>query len=347
MTETMRAVVKDQKLGYGARLERVDLPRPGPGEVLVRIEKAAICGSDKLRYRWGPGSGPPDFLPRLIMGHEAAGRVVGLGPGVSGLEKGRKVALETHLTCGACLQCRTGQSHVCHNLKVLGVHRDGCFAEYIALPRECAVPLPEEIPLTQAVLLEPLGVAYHALSKVRVAANPALVLGCGPIGLMAVHLARALGAAPILAVAKHPLQAKLARDKGADLVLSPDPAEIKAAVAEATDGYGVGAALELTGTREGVLAAFEAVRKAGELVLVGTMRPLEFDFQRFLNRKELTVHGLHGRRLFETWTGLLDLLRAGRLDLSGLVTADLPLESFEEAFALADQKDQVKVLLSP
>jgi threonine 3-dehydrogenase len=347
MEKTMKGVVKTHEMGAGAELRTVPVPQVGPGDVLVKVEKVAICGSDKHRYHWEPSMGKPNFLSPVILGHEIAGKVIQVGPGVTRTKVGDLIAAETHIPCGTCIQCLTGDPHICHNLKVLGMNRDGVFSEYVLLPQACAVPMPEEVPPEQAVLLEPMGVAYHALSKVRVDGNSVLVVGCGPIGLMAIQLAKILGAACIIAVSKRPFQGEMAKKLGASFVTSPELEEIKMAVNKATGGYGVGVALEMSGSSSGVEASFASTRKGGELVLVGFPKPMNFDFQNYLVRKELRVHGQHGRRMYNTWVELLSLLKGGMIPLSYYVTADLPLEEFGKGFELASQDGQIKVLLTP
>jgi threonine 3-dehydrogenase len=230
---------------------------------------------------------------------------------------------------------------------VLGLNRDGVFSEYVLLPQACAIPMPEGIPPGQAVLLEPMGVAYHALSKVRVDGNSVLVAGCGPIGLMSIQLAKILGASCIIAVAKRRFQGEMAKKLGATVVTGTDPEEIRKAVSQATGGYGVGVALEMSGSPSGVEASFASTRKGGEIVLVGMPKPMNFDFQTYLVRKEVRVHGQHGRRMYNTWVELLSLLKAGMISLTDYVTADLPLEEFARGFALASQDGQIKILLTP
>jgi threonine 3-dehydrogenase len=347
MEKTMKAVVKTHEMGAGAELRKVPIPSVGPGEVLVKVEKVAICGSDKHRYNWEPAMGKPNFLSPIILGHEIAGKVIQVGPGVTRTKVGDLIAGETHIPCGTCLQCLTGDPHICHNLKVLGLNRDGVFSDYVLLPQACAIPMPEGIPPEHAVLLEPMGVAYHALSKVRVDANSVLVAGCGPIGLMSIQLAKILGASCIIAVAKRRFQGEMAKKLGATIVTNPEPEEIKRTVNQATAGYGVGVALEMSGSPSGVEASFASTRKGGEIVLVGMPKPMNFDFQTYLVRKEVRVHGQHGRRMYNTWVELLSLLKAGMISLADYVTADLPLEEFAKGFELASQDGQIKILLTP
>jgi threonine 3-dehydrogenase len=347
MRKTMKAVVKTHDMGKGAELREVTIPEVGPGDVLVQVEKAAVCGSDKHRYYWESSMGKPNFTSPLIIGHEMSGKVIEVGTEVKRANVGTRIAAETHVPCGTCLQCLTGNFHICHNLEVLGLHRDGCFSDYIVLPQACTVPVPEELPPDETVLLEPMGVAYHALSKVKVGGNSVLIVGCGPIGLMSVQLAKILGASCIIAAGKRSLQREMAGSLGANIVTGPDPDEVKAAVNDATDGYGVGVALEMSGNPIGVETAFGSVRKGGELVLVGMPKAMTFDFQRYLVRKELRVHGQHGRRMYDTWVDLLGLLESGALEISGYVTADVSLEEFDRAFELANGEDQIKVLLTP
>ena len=343
----MRAVVKTHDMGPGAELREVPIPEMGSRDVLVKVEKAAICGSDKHRYRWEPSMGEPNFVSPLTLGHEISGRVMEVGSEVTRTKVGDRVAVETHVPCETCVQCLRGDFHICHNLQVLGLNRDGCFSDYVVIPQSCAVLVSEEIPPQQVALLEPMGVAYHGLSKVRTGGNSVLVVGCGPIGLMSVQLARILGASCVIAVGKHPSQRQMARRLGANIVAGPNPGEVKAAVIEATDGYGVGVALEISGSPAGVETAFDSVRKGGELVMVGFPKAMNFDFQKYLVRKELRVHGQHGRKMYDTWVDVLALCKAGLLDLSGYITGDVPLEAFDKAFELANREDQIKVLLTP
>lgn len=347
MPAEMLAVVKSVAHGLGAELKQLPIPTPGEGEVLVRVEKAAICGSDHERFYWQPGMGEPSFRDNLVLGHEAAGVIEAVGPAVNRVEPGQPVAVETHVPCGHCIQCLTGDQHICSNLGVLGLNYDGCFAQYVLLPQASVVPLPPGMPFEQAAILEPFGVAYHALSKTRVAGNSVLISGCGPIGLMAVQTGRALGAAQIVAVAKHEVQAEQARKLGADYVASPELEDILAVVEKAGGGYGMGVGIEMAGVPQSTINLFEAMRKGGEVVLTGNLPPFEFDFHRLLSKKELTVHGQHGRRMYDTWLELIDLVSAGRLNLDGFVTADLPLSQVAEAFELSKRPEQTKVLLSP
>ncbi len=347
MPREMLAAVKSVAHGHGVELKKLPVPQPGPGEVLVKVIKAAICGSDHIRFYWEAGRGEPPFTDHLTLGHEAAGVVEAVGLAVNRVEPGQRVAVETHIPCGRCIQCLTGDQHICSNLGVLGLNRNGCFAQYVLLPQACVVPAPPEMPFEQAVLLEPTGVAYHALSKTRVAGNTVLISGCGPIGLMAVQIARVLGAARIVAIAKHEAQAEMARRMGADLVTPPLEAEIAQAVEKAGGGYGMGVGIELAGVPDSAINVFKSMRKSGEVVLTGNLPPFKFDIYNLLCTKELTVHGQHGRRMYNTWVELMGLVASGRINLEALVTADLPLMDIEKGFELSKQPEQTKVLLSP
>jgi threonine 3-dehydrogenase len=348
MSDTMTAVVKSVAHGKGAEIKSLPIPQPGAGEVLVKVVKAAICGSDHARFYWEPGKGEPPFTDNLILGHEGAGVVEQVGPAVNRVELGQKVAVETHIPCGHCVQCLTGDQHVCSNLKVLGLNHNGCFAQYVLLPQACVVPVPQEMPFEIAAVLEPTGVAYHALSKTRIAGNIVMISGCGPIGLMAVQIAKTLGAAKVLAVAKHAEQAAMAVKMGADLVCASDDDSITEAVEQAGGGYGMGVGIEFAGVKQSVLNVFKSMRKAGEVVLAGNISGgFEFDFYNLLCRKELTVHGQHGRRMYSTWVEVMALVDAGKLNLEGFATGDVPLEEVAEGFELSKRPEQTKVLLSP
>jgi threonine 3-dehydrogenase len=347
MSDKMLAAVKSLAHGLGVELKNLPIPEPGPGEVLVKVVKTAICGSDHERFYWEPGKGEASFSDNLTLGHEAAGIVEAVGAAVNRAEPGQHVAVETHVPCGHCIQCLTGDQHICSNMGVLGLNYNGCFAQYVLLPQASVVPVPPDLPFEKAAILEPTGVAYHALSKTRVAGNTVLISGCGPIGLMAVQIARVLGAAQIVAIAKHEPQAEMAYDMGADIVVPPVDAEVATAVQKAGGGYGMGVGIELAGVPASALMVFKSMRKSGEVVLTGNLPPFEFDFHSLLCKKELKVNGQHGRRMYNTWIEVMGLLASGRLNLDAFVTADLPLAKIAEAFELSKQPDQIKVLLSP
>ncbi len=345
---TMRALVKAAP-APGAELRDVPVPTPGPGELLIRVEATSLCGTDLHIYHWDQwaqerlGGG----LPR-IFGHEMAGRVVAHGPGLLGRDAiplGTLVAAETHLVDGSCYQCRTGREHVCANLRIVGVDIDGAFAEYIVLPAHNAWPS-EGLAPEIAAIQEPLGNAVHAAFMEEIAGQTVLVIGCGPIGLMAIAIANLAGAAKVFATDVNPERMTLARALGADLVLDGRD-DVVGLLRQATGGVGVDIVLEMSGAEQAIRQGFEAATNGGRVSLLGLpSKPITLDLNNDIIFKGLRVYGITGRKMFETWYRTQALLAQG-LDLSPIVTHRFPLARFDEAFALLAGGHAGKVVLLP
>jgi threonine 3-dehydrogenase len=253
-----------------------------------------------------------------------------------------------HLFCGHCFQCRSGQAHICQEVRILGVDGPGCFAEYVRVPAANVVPLPAEMAPEYGAILDPLGNAVHTVLAGEVAGRGVAVIGCGPIGLMAVAVARACGASPVLAVEPHPFRRELAARLGADLALDPGSGDTAAAVTAHTLGGGADAALEMSGSDAGIQLALRLVRRGGRVSLLGLPdAPVTLDLARDVIFKALTIQGINGRRLFDTWHQTIGLLRTRRLDLEPLFTDRLPLAEFQTAFERLERGSAAKVLLTP
>lgn len=299
MQATMQALVK-AAAAPGAALHTVPVPAIGPRDVLVRVDTASICGTDVHIYAWNAWA-LQRIRPPLIFGHEFCGYVERVGAEVEGVHLGAFVSADMHLFCGHCFQCRSGQAHICQNLKFLGVDGPGCFAEYVRVPASNVVPLPPELPPAYGAILDPLGNAVHTVLAGEVAGRSLAVIGCGPIGLMAIAVARACGAGPVFAVEPHLFRRELAARMGADLVLEPD-GDTAAAVAAHTLGGGVDAALEMSGSTAGIQTALQLVRRGGRVSLLGLPEaPVSLDLGAQVIFRGVTVQGIHGRRLFDTW----------------------------------------------
>jgi threonine 3-dehydrogenase len=344
----MRALVK-VRAAAGAELRDVPTPVPGPGELLIRVEAASLCGTDLHIYRWDQWAQERlgAFLPR-IFGHEMAGRVAAHGPGLYGraaIPIGTLVAAETHLVDQTCYQCRTGREHVCANLRILGVDSDGAFAEYVVLPAHNAWPsdgLAPEI----AAIQEPMGNAVHAAFMDEIAGQTVVVLGCGPIGLMAVAIADLAGAARVFATDINPERREMALRMGADEVFD-GAGDVVAELRRATGGVGVDIVLEMSGAESAIRQGLEAATNGGRVSLLGLpSRPITIDLNNEIIFKGLTVYGITGRRMFETWYRTQALLAQG-LDLTPIVTHRFPLSRYEEAFELLASGHGGKVVLSP
>jgi threonine 3-dehydrogenase len=343
----MQAVVKLQP-GPGASLREVDRPAPGAGEILVRVRAAAICGTDSHIYEWNPWAAAAGLKVPGIIGHECSGDVVQIGPGVSGLTVGDHVSVETHIPCGTCYQCQTGNQHICSNLKIFGLHTDGCFADYAVVPAVVARHVPGSIPWEQAALFEPAGVALHGVEKGAVGGCDVAVIGCGPIGLFAVLFARVMGAVRIFAIDIAPGRLALAEKVGATEAVNPKGSDPVQAILRATGGRGVDVVLESSGSGIALQQGLGYLRKGGRAVLLGLPGgDVPLNIARDVVFKEATVMGVHGRHMWRTWNQLEGLVATGRADLASVITHQIPLVEFEHGFELAKGGASGKVVLLP
>lgn len=345
MSGTMRALAKTRP-GPGAELVERPLPSPGPGEVLLRIEAASICGTDAHLYHWDPWAAEI-LKPPIILGHELAGRVAAAGSGVTRVRDGDLVGVESHIVDWTCTQCRSGQAHLCRNLKVIGAHVDGGFAEFAVIPEANAI---ESNGLDPAVvaLQEPMGNAVHAAFAEPIEGRTVAVTGCGPIGLCAVAVAKAAGAAWVVATDVEPYRLEMARRMGADLALDGREADLVIReVMEATGGDGVEVVLEMSGAQPALDTALAIITRGGRISLLGIFsRPATVDLSDMVIQKGVRLHGIYGRRLYDTWERTQALLRGG-LDVSPIITHRFDLADWEQGFALIESRHAGKVVLLP
>ncbi|RJQ08219.1 MAG: L-threonine 3-dehydrogenase [Bacillota bacterium] len=341
----MRALVKTAP-GAGAELQVVPVPRPGPGEVLVKVAVASICGTDVHIYEWNAWAAGRMRTP-IVFGHEFAGHVVALGTGASGVEVGDYVSAESHVICGRCYQCRTGQSHICRSCSILGVDRQGCFADYVVVPAANVWHNPPELAPEVASIQEPFGNAVDTVFADGVPGKSFLVLGCGPIGLMAVALLRASGATPIIAADLSDYRLAMAMNLGADHVIDAKSADTVSRTLELTGGEGVDAVLEMSGARTAITQALKAARNGGRVTMLGLPAgPVALDLAEDFVFKGLTLQGITGRHIFETWYTAKAFLASGRVDLRPVITHSYPIEVFREAFELAITGKCGKIVLT-
>ncbi|MCX5907586.1 MAG: alcohol dehydrogenase catalytic domain-containing protein [Deltaproteobacteria bacterium] len=339
----MKAILKE-KPGPGAVIREVDLPKPGPREVLLRVKVGAICGSAVHIYEWD--SFAQSVVPKLpqILGHEFAGEVVEVGKEVHHLQPGDHVAGETHIPCDNCYFCLTGQRHICQNMKVYGVHSQGIFSEYTTIPEPCAVKIPKEIPFPAAAMMEPCGVAVHGLSKGTVSGRTLAIFGCGPIGLFAVQAALAYGAARVYAVDLSENRLKMAQSFGATQVFLANRDPLEKIILEETKGIGVDMVLEVSGSQKAYDQGLKIMRKAGTFVIIGVAaKPIQLEIPTNIMYKEAKLFGITGREMYETWYQVIGLVQSGKVDLEKVVTHKLPPEKFEEGFKVAKDAQQGKV----
>ncbi len=344
-TATMKALRK-MRPQRGAQIESVPIPTPGPAEVLVRVRAASICGTDLHIYDWDPWSASR-IRPPMTFGHEFCGIVEKVGEEVTSVRPGDFVSAEMHVNCGHCRSCRSGQPHVCQNLKIIGLDEDGCFAEFVRIPARNIWKIDPAIPEHYAAILDPLGNAVHTVLAGEIAGQNVAVTGAGPIGLMAIAVARACGCALIFATEVHPHRRELAKKMGADVALDPSEGDVVARVREATDG-GVDVLLEMSGHPAAIRQGFQMLRPGGRASLLGIpSQPVTLDLVNDVIFKGASVQGIFGRRMFETWVQMTDLLKDRRLNLEPLFQERLPLEKFDDAFSLLESGRAGKILLYP
>lgn len=342
---TMRALAK-MRPGPGVELVQWPIPSPGPGEVLLKMEAASICGTDIHLFKWDPWAAEI-MKPPTVLGHELAGRVVAMGSDVTRVKEGDLVGVESHIVDWTCAQCRAGRMHLCRNLRVFGAHVDGGFAEYVVVPQANAI---ESNGLEPAVvaLQEPMGNAVHAAFEEPIEGRSVAVTGCGPIGLMSVAIAKASGATWVVATDVEPYRLEIARRMGADLALDAREPDTVQRIEEATNGDGVDVVLEMSGSPQALDQALQFVTRGGRISLLGIFAsPVEVHLSDLVIQKGLRLYGVYGRRIYETWERTQSLLRSGAVDPTPLITHRFDLADWEQAFDLVASRHAGKVVLLP
>jgi threonine 3-dehydrogenase len=346
--DTMWAVRK-RAAERGLVLDEVPVPVPADDEVLVLVEAASVCGTDLHIFNWDAWA-RQRITPPLTLGHEFAGTVVELGRNVRHVAVGDYVSAESHVTCGACVNCRTGRAHMCERTRILGVDRDGVFAKYVTVPESVIwqndrAKLPPEI----ATLQEPFGNAVFALSHEDLAGKSVAILGCGPVGLFSIGIARAYGAVRVLASDRVAFRLGLAERMGASAALDTrDVADVPAWFREQNENDHVDVVFEMSGAPQAIGDAFKIVRNGGRVILFGIpAEPVEIDVAEALIFKNLEVSAVSGRKVWDTWYRTRWLLEHGVVDLRPLVTAELGLDRFQRAFDLLASGEACKIVLHP
>ncbi|MDS1140080.1 zinc-binding dehydrogenase [Pusillimonas sp. SM2304] len=339
-------------MSFSAALDYAILMKeaPGPGgvsmarrplrplradDVLVRISRAAICGTDLHIIGWNAWAAKA-YKPPFALGHEFSGIVLDRGPDAADIHIGDKVAAETHLACGHCSQCAADRGHTCLNLQVFSRLDCGAFAEFAVVPAPLLRVLPADLPHKYACLMEPLGIAVRAVQESQAEAGQLLVVGCGPIGLLAIAAAKAVGVACIIAMDLAPHRLELAKAVGADVLIDPRAQDADAQLRRNAQEGGVDAAVDTSGNQAGIGLALAAVKPGGNLVLAGLPEAaVSLDLSRHVILREVAIRGIYGRRLHTTWRDTIALLPALIPALDRIVTHEFPLDRFDEAFATA------------
>lgn len=327
----MRAIMKTGPYP-GVELGEVDEPRPGPGEVLLQVEAASVCGTDIGLARWTQGA--QDFHPTLplVLGHECSGTIVELGEGVTRLAVGERVAIESHYYCGTCAACVAGARHNCLEMRIPGITAPGAFAPFMAAPASACFRLRDAVDAVSGALYEPAGVAAHALEQAGpVEGKTIAITGAGPVGLFLLGFLRAAGAGPVALVEPSPERRRRAVELGATVF---DTDDLPAFVAFCRDHGAIAGAdigFEVSGSVRAYPGLFEALGRDATLVSVGhTSEPLSVDVSKDVNKRVIVWKGVFGRRIWSSWEYLDGLVADGRLDLTSFVELELDLASLPE-----------------
>jgi len=315
----------------GAAMVDIPVPQIGPKDLLVKVKATALCRSDVDVFEWTPLVASANYKLPFTMGHEFAGEVVKIGELVKGFAPGDRVAGETHIPCGACRECRTGNAHICTSgMTVLGRTLDGSFAEYICLPEVAAIKLAPNADFVQSSLYEPLGTAIHALQKANPSGKHIVVLGPGTIGLMICEAAKAMGASRVFSVGIVPELLDYSLKVGADVAINSMEKDFVKEIKKISSR--VDAIIDCTGNIGVIDKAIDLLSIAGTLVFVGMIES-ELAIPRFMYRvvyRELVLTGIFGRHLYSTWDILDGLLESGRVKLEHYVGEVMPMKDYEK-----------------
>ena len=338
----MKALVK-AKPERGIWMQDIDPPKVGHNDVLIEVTKTAICGTDIHIYQWDEWAQHTIPVP-LTAGHEFCGRIVERGSEVRGFEIGDRVSAEGHITCGVCRNCRAGRRHLCMNTKGVGVNRPGAFAEYLSVPAFNVFKLPDSITDDMASILDPLGNATHTALSFDLVGEDVLITGAGPIGIMATAIARYAGARHIVITDINDYRLDLARKMGASMALNVTRESIDDAMQKLgmVEGFDVG--MEMSGNGQAFEDMLRTMHHGGKIALLGILPEhtgIDWDAVIF---KGLTLKGIYGREMFETWYKMSSMLQSG-LNIDPIITHRFPVDDFQEAFDLMESGQSGKIIL--
>jgi threonine 3-dehydrogenase len=342
---TMKALIKKER-AKGLWMGTLPVPEIGPNDVLIKIKKTAICGTDLHIYNWDEWAQKTIPVP-MAVGHEFMGVVAEVGSAVQGYAVGDRVSGEGHITCGHCRNCRAGRRHLCRNTVGVGVNRQGCFAEYLSLPAVNAFKLPKEVSDDVASIFDPYGNAVHTALSFDLTGEDVLITGAGPIGIMAVAIARHVGARHVVITDVNDYRLELAAAMGATRVVntkSKDGSELKAVMSDLgmTEGFDVG--LEMSGNATAFRTMLQTMNHGGRVAILGIFAgEVAIDWAQVIF-KGLVLKGIYGREMFDTWYKMAAMLQSG-LDISKVITQRISVDDFEKGFAALNSGSAAKVVM--
>ena len=338
----MKALVK-AKAERGIWLQDIDKPDVGHNDVLIKVNRTAICGTDIHIFKWDDWAKATIPVP-LAVGHEFSGQIVGMGEEVRGFEIGDRVSAEGHITCGVCRNCRAGRRHLCMNTVGVGVNRPGAFAEFIAVPAFNAFKLPESISDDMASILDPLGNATHTALSFDLVGEDVLITGAGPIGVMAVAIARYAGARHVVITDVNEYRLELARKMGASRAVNVTKESLDDVMKDLRMEEGFDVGMEMSGNPQAFRDMLRTMHHGGKIAILG-IPPEEtsVDWNQIIF-KGLVLKGIYGREMFETWYKMSSMLQSG-LYIEPIITHHFPVDEFQPAFELMESGQSGKVIL--
>ena len=342
MSNMMKALVKARP-ETGLWMEEVPVPEPGPNEVLIKVGKSAICGTDVHIWNWDAWAAKTVPVP-LVTGHEFSGVIADVGSAVTRFQPGQRVSGEGHITCGACRNCRAGRGHLCRNTLGVGVQRAGSFAEYLCLPESNVVPIPDDVPDEIAAIFDPFGNAVHTALSFDSVGEDVLVTGAGPIGIMGALVAQRAGARKVVITDINPIRLDLARKMGLEHAIDTSKEDLREVMAGIgmTEGFDIG--LEMSGAAPAFRQMIDVMNNGGKIAILGIAPTgFEIDWNKVIF-KMLHLKGIYGREMYETWYKMIAFVQSG-LDLTPLITHRLPIDDFETGFAAMRSGEAGKVVL--
>ena len=324
----------------------VDTPKPemGYNDILIKIKKTAICGTDIHIYNWDDWSQATIPVP-MVVGHEYLGEVVAIGEGVKGFEIGDRVSGEGHLVCGHCRNCRGGRTHLCRNTSGVGVNREGSFAEYLVIPAFNAFKIPDDVSDELASIFDPFGNAVHTALSFDLVGEDVLITGAGPIGIMAAAVCKHVGARHVVITDVNEYRLDLAKKMGATRAVNVAKESLTDVMQELgmSEGFDVG--LEMSGVPSAFSSMLDAMNHGGKIAMLGIPpEDMGIDWSKVIF-KGLTIKGIYGREMFETWYKMASLIQSG-LDISPIITHSYPIDDFQQGFDVMRSGQSGKVILN-
>jgi threonine 3-dehydrogenase len=342
MTNMMKALVK-AKPEEGIWMEQVPVPEPGPNDVLIKVKKSAICGTDVHIYNWDEWAAHTIPVP-MVTGHEFMGEIAETGSAATRYRKGMRVSGEGHIVCGKCRNCRAGRGQLCRNTLGVGVNRPGSFAEYVCIPESNVVPIPGDVPDDIAAIFDPFGNAVHTALSFDCVGEDVLVTGAGPIGIMGALVAQRAGARKVVITDINPLRLQLAKAAGVEYVVDARTEKLPEVMKRIgmVEGFDVG--LEMSGAAPAFRDMIAAMNNGGKVAILG-IPPGDFaiDWNKVIF-KMLTLKGIYGREMYETWYKMIAFIQGG-LDITPIITHRLKIDDFQAGFDAMRSGNSGKVVM--